>query len=651
VAIRTGGRAAGDARAGVGRRLGPALGLVVCALVPSLLFLGRYVVDGTGIAPAGSDTSQHVWRSMVVAELGLDALPAYEGTAQALNTNADRPGLPLVFSTLSAVAGSDVRGLAYVLPAVLAAAIALAAAALAGTIDRVPWWGVALVGALTGASVPVAFAANGYLDQLLVEPLVLAAAAGALRAAGGGRGRVLGIVALLAAWLVHWQFAALATGLLVILALACVPGSLRERSAGSRLRETAAGRIGTIAAGGTALGIASLLLGTPGIPRTPTGLSRESLDRHLGKQVARYRLLLTVPLAAVGGAALALDREASRRRAAWFLIPWALVPAAAGLAYALGRTVPLPRALSFALAIPLLAGLGLVFVLAWLRERVGRMVVAAAGILAVAALVVSAAFAWDAWRSREPWSEDRAFAEYHALGAYLAAADRPAIVVVDGRPGADRGAERSFGTVPVMRRLRAELPASDALRTFVYLGDPDRLLAGQPTPRPDVAGFDEVSRETWEAVQPLLGADPTIVLLRSQFRGYAAAVRAHPDWSDAGWVAIASGPDPMASLVDPAAQERPGPYALLGGWALSLAVLTGVGAGWVVRLGGGPPWLRLALAPAIGVALLVPVTLLAEHLGIRVGGRGGTLVAAALAGAGLVAAIVGRRAEAGAREP
>ena len=91
----------------------------------------------------------------------------------------------------------------------------------------------------------------------------------------------------------------------------------------------------------------------------------------------------------------------------------------------------------------MLAGLGLVLLLGWLRERLGGVVAAAAAILVAAALVVSATFAWDAWRSRDPWSEDATFSEHRALGAYLAAADRPAIVVVDGRPGADRGAERS----------------------------------------------------------------------------------------------------------------------------------------------------------------------------------------------------------------
>jgi hypothetical protein len=119
------------------RRLALAVGLAACVVVPCLVFLGRYAVSGTGVAPAGSDTSQHVWRSEVVAGLGLDAVPAFDGRSQALNTNADRPGLPLVLSALSAFTGAEVRDLAYVFPAVAAAAIALAAAAFAGAIPCV----------------------------------------------------------------------------------------------------------------------------------------------------------------------------------------------------------------------------------------------------------------------------------------------------------------------------------------------------------------------------------------------------------------------------------------------------------------------------------------------------------------------------------
>jgi hypothetical protein len=154
------------------KRFAQALGIAMLVLIPSILFLGRYVIDGTGIAPVGSDTPQHVWRSEVVAELGLEALPSYEGSAHVLFTYADRPGLPIVLAVLTSVTGADARELVYVLPAVVAAAIASAAAALAGAIPKVPWWGIVLVGLVIGTSVQNALAASGYLDQLLVEALL-----------------------------------------------------------------------------------------------------------------------------------------------------------------------------------------------------------------------------------------------------------------------------------------------------------------------------------------------------------------------------------------------------------------------------------------------------------------------------------------------
>ncbi len=86
-----------------------------------------------------------------------------------------------------------------------------------------------VAGVATGASVQVALAANGYLDQLLVEPLLLVAAACALHAAGGGPGRALGAAALVAAWLVHWQFALLFTVLLGVV-VARVPAGVAPRA-------------------------------------------------------------------------------------------------------------------------------------------------------------------------------------------------------------------------------------------------------------------------------------------------------------------------------------------------------------------------------------------------------------------------------------
>ncbi len=504
------------------KRAAQVLGVVALVVVPSLLFLGRYLIDGSGIAPVGSDTPQHVWRSEVVAELGLDALPSYEGSAHALFTNADRPGLPVLLAILSSVTGADARELVYVLPALVAAAIASAAAALAGAIPRVPWWGIVLAGLVTGTSVQVVLAANGYLDQLLVEALLLAAAAAALRAAAGDGGRTLCAGCLVAAFLVHWQFAALFAVLLVLLVLACLPESLGGRREGRTFLDTPSGRVGVAVGAGVGLGIVALVAGAPGAPRPATGLVRgTTADRQ---QARLYRLPAAVLAAALGAIALVVPRgEPGRRRAAWLLIPWALLPAAAALVYAAGRTVPVQRILSFALAIPLLGALGAAVAIAWVRDRAGRLAGAAAAVLAAAALLASISIGWDVWRSRAPWSDDRRLAEFRAMAEYLAEAGGPAVIVVDDTPLGSTRPHGEFGTVPVLRRIRAELPPGLALRTTVYLGDPDLLARRRPTLRPDVPGFDEVSRATWRAVSPLLadGSDhrhPAVALQRVRRR-------------------------------------------------------------------------------------------------------------------------------------
>jgi hypothetical protein len=619
------------------RRLPRGLVAAAVVLIPSLLFLGRYAIDGTGNAPVGSDTPQHVWRSAVVARLGLEALPAVDGEAHALHTNADRPGLPLVMAALGSVTGAEPRDLVYVLPAVLAAAIAMAAAALAGSIPGVPWWGAALAGIATGASVHVAFTANGYLDQLLVEPLALAAGAGALTAAAGGRGRVLSAACLAAAFLVHWQFAAVFAGLLLLLALACVPESLRRvpgRNRPGSFVDTPTGRVGTILAAGTGLGVAGLLAGASGMPRLPTEFARGTTANR--GQARSYRLPATVVAAVAGLVSLLVPGGGSdRRRAGWLLGAWALLPAGAALLYTAGRTVPVQRTLSFALAIPLLGALGVVAAVGWLRVRGGKAAAAVAAMLAVAALLASMSFGWDVWRSRRPWSEGRRLAELHAAAAYLAGAGGPTVIVVDKR--GTSGSSGEFGTIPALRRIRAELPPTQALHTTVYLGDPDLLLEGRPSLRPDAPGFDSISRDTWRAVRPLLRQDPVVVILRSHFDGFGEAVALHPGWSSNGWMAVVHGPPAPAQL--PRAPARPSPGALLAWWASSLAVLSLVGGGWAGRFGSGSLSLRMCLAPAVGVAALVVAGLVVERLGIRMGGPGGVIVV-------LVVTLVGAAAAA-----
>ena len=615
------------------KRLLAALVPAAVVLVPSVLFLGRYAIEGTGIAPVGSDTPQHVWRSSVVAELGLDALPAYDGEAHALHTNADRPGLPLVTAALTAVTGASVRDLAYILPAVIAVAIAAAAAALAGSLPGVPGWGAALAGLVTGASVQVALAANGYLDQLLVEPLVLAAGAAALTAAAGGPGRTLSAMCLVAAFLVHWQFATLFAGLLVVLALACLPASLASRT--GSLVDSASGRIVSAVVAGAGLGLLALLVGAAGTPRPPTEFARgRSGDRG---QAPLYRLPATV-LAAAGGlvSLLAPGNAPDRRRAGWLLGAWALLPVGAALLYAAGLAVPVQRMLSFAIAIPLLGGLGAIAAVRLLRDRAGTVAGIAAAVLVVVALLAWLSFGWDVWRSRRPWSDGSRLAEMHTLSGYLAGASNPAVIVVDS-VATDIRSTAEFGTISVLRRVRAELPGAQALRTTVYLGDPDLLAVGRPTFRPDVPGFDELSRETWSAVRPLLDQDPVVVILRSHFVGFRETLREHPGWSSNGWMAVVQGPP--APTAQPTSPARPAAGGLAGWWASSLVVITLAGAGWAGRFGAGSLSLRMGLAPAVGLASLVVAGLVAERLGIRMGGAGGVIVVLVVTVVGAAAAV------------
>jgi hypothetical protein len=370
------------------------------------------------------------------------------------------------------------------------------------------------------------------------------------------------------------------------------------------------------------------------------GVSRSSVDRHLSDQSDRYRLPGAAVAAAVGGWWLAADaKDPGRRRAAWLLVPWALVPATASLLYLAGRTVPLQRALSFALAIPVLGGIGLMAAILQTRRAFGSAAAAAMAVVAASALLLSVTFAWETWRTRRPWSEDRALAEFQTLGSYLTDAGRPAIVVVDKGPGA----EGDFGTVRVMRRLRAELPGDLALRTTVYLGDPDLLVDTRPTLRPEVPGFDEVSQETWQQARVLLSEEPVIVVLRSHLGGFAMEVDDHSEWRTNGWMAVVSGPPPPSGR--PVPPERPSAASLATWWAVSLAVITLVGAGWAARFGGGSFGLRMAIAPATGLAALSIVGLLLGRLGVRPGGAGGVIIVVLLAGAGGLLAVGLRRSE------
>jgi hypothetical protein len=615
--------------------------LLAAAGLVGWVFLDRYR-DPADVAPAGADTAQHEWRIEIVADRGLDALPPFDGHAQALNTNADRPGLPVVGAIVNATGIAEPRMLVYVLPAVMAAVTGLAAAGFARAAMRARTWSLPAYVAGVGASVQVALAANGYLEQLLVMPLLLAAGACVVAAGVDRRVHFASMFLLGAAFAVHWQFAAVFSGLLLLVSLGAVPGSVVEREAGVPWRRLPVVSTLATTAGGLVVGAAALL-GIPGTPRASLGITKDSIVENLERQLPLYRFPAPA-VAAVGGVVALLARRASRL-SLWLLAPWALVPAGAAILYEAGRTVPVQRALTFALAIPILGVALFEGVVRAGRSSVGRVgpVLLARVAAAVLALLALVPIAWSVARTHEVWTSRPAptsnvrLAQFQAVARYIGVAGRPAIVVVDGVEGDQDTSGADFGSVPMLRRLRAELEPDLIPDVTPYLGDPTALLEGRPTLRPDVPGFDETSLELWERVRPLLSRDPLVIVLRPFHVSFDRLVQDHPSWQVTDWLAIVRGPPQGSDQAQLPAPVAPTFGSLIGTGLLLLLGVGVVGIGWAWGTGPNDPIARACLAPATGVSVLVVAGLAAEHLGVQTGERGATL-AIVVAAAGIIAA-------------
>ncbi len=170
-------------------------GPVRAALPPLLVAIAVAIVvwamlspyaDGPS-TPLGSDTPHHIWRMRLVTAEGLDALPTFRDS-HLLNANGDRPGLPILGAYVDATGGPEAAGFAFVLPATLAAVIGLAAVAIARRAIGEPRLALPLYVLAAGLSLPVVFAANGPLEQLVASAMLLGAVAVLLPAAGGDRG-------------------------------------------------------------------------------------------------------------------------------------------------------------------------------------------------------------------------------------------------------------------------------------------------------------------------------------------------------------------------------------------------------------------------------------------------------------------------------
>ncbi|MGZ8572282.1 MAG: hypothetical protein ACXWW5_08660, partial [Actinomycetota bacterium] len=491
----------------------------------------------------------------------------------------ERPTHPIVVSTFRGVTGAQPLTAAWISPAVLAAAIALAAGALATDGLREPRRRSAAYAVGVGASGFVAWTAVGYAANLMLDPVALALVLAAILAAFQRRGILAGISLGLGAALIHWMFTLVVIGLLLGFALALaiganLPGVWAPPVHAARRVLQVLG--GGVVAGGVALGLSPMFPSHVFLVEPGT-----SGDVKAEQRLPSLALWLTLPLALLGGVLGLTGGSGQRRWTTGVLLAWAaLAPMSLIAWYALDLPVPPYRWTAFALGIPMLV----VFAAACIGERVrarsarlGRPLTVTLLVVASGGLAVGGARIWD---RADAGLEAEGFVQLEAMARYLDGlpADLPVFLTTPSKvPSA------------VVPRIQAGLSAADFERVSFL---PGPLPRGTPHPTDDLPEGSIVLFLSAFDRRPVPPGDPLI----------PGAV-------------IVMGPPPVTPIDMPASPRAPSAGAMAGLALVCLLVLTIAGSGWAGSMAVDPIG-RVALAPAFGLALLGPVGLLTGRAGL-----------------------------------
>jgi hypothetical protein len=373
-----------------------------------------------------------------------------------------------------------------------------------------------------------------------------------------------------------------------------------------------------------ALGASAIVFGVLG--RAPSEIGNLSTaSPYFGDRLSATWdwILPTLALSLIGSILTVLrgrrhgDRSSQTMLAAWVVVclgGTALMLVAPGF----------PGHRTLMLATPLGAAAGMVAVeLALLAVRLkdrGRLVPLAGGLLFTAVIVTgfTGVLGLRGFTSEAsaPWTERAVPARRVAAYARAHPPSVPIVMVIE-----PRSAE---GARPWKARLniaRSFLDGRRGAQLFVYVGDPLRLLAGEPSVFPDTddpleQALDRISARTWPDVRRALAEGAVIAIPRGYVRPSSweqMIARGAVPWGDD--LLVVGGEPISLSAVPPHAS-----ISQVGGWAatvVSIVVLGAIGGGigLVVsgRTGGGRATeeerARLgdvaAAAPALGVALCV----------------------------------------------
>lgn len=658
------------------RRHSPDL-LVLAGTAGGLLafFLAIYVARRYPM-PIGWDTPRYISQTNFVAERGLSGVPHL--LPPPIKTLASRAGFPVMALTLGGLLGQSTFLMAAMVPAAAAVALALASGAVVSWTLRRGVWELVATAVVVGTSTVVIrlMAPETYTDNLLAAAVFVAALVPTIAAVRDGRGFVAAAALFAVGGMAHAPFLGVMLGILALTAALYAPASWRRFKGGASLSSTPTARLAMVGGGAgalTALGIFGLLrTGPDQVKLTPPELAQK-----LREDLPLYRLPLILPVAALGAAVLARVRVPSdstngaaptalrpvgraRERDGFgprfllaLLLAWSAVVGGGVAAYYLGADSPAHRFLSFWLALPILAAIGLLgagrLVAAVAARRGGARVGRVAGAAVVAAGVGLVAFlGYRTYYVTLPrtrgveWLQVDKVRDAATAASYLEragiAATAPVVFVVD-----DSGPKPEFYVPEMAYMLRSALPVDRVQHTFIYAGDPDRYLAGLPTYRPSPVNYDLNENRFWPSIRALLPRRPVALLLASFNPAYERYAADHAQDVAAPGLAVLAGPR-LGSAI-PRVTAPIGPIGRKANALVGLGVIAAlslIGVGWALALlpSGVRPFEVAALSLAFGIALLLVGGILADAVGIRLQGSGGAVTSALVAVTGWAAAAI-----------
>jgi hypothetical protein len=580
------------------------------------------------VVPSGADTPAHLWRAKVVAAGDLRAL--FDASPQAFQVNPDRVGLP-VLSSLVAGLGISPWRLMFVLPALAAALLAAAGWAFARAAEE-PRWAAPLFALALAGSVPFALTTKSYLDNALVDGLIVAAAAGLLFVASD-RAAVIVTASLIAGGvLMHWPVALVFWAIAILFGVLLIPGS---RVASGPLWTSRPARVFGAATAGIVAGGLPLLF-TPGANLPDRGTGR-FFEGNVERLLPRYRI---PGILAALGLAVAVARRKERRNVLLLLVAWLVPLAIAGVAFLVGASLPLMRFFGMTLAIPLLIAILVTALVEWMsgRPRSWRRVVLVALAAAVAVGTVGATMllARDVVGGAVPSITPAERAVVRPALAYADAARADALVVI-----APKDPGRAF------RRVRMLAPAGLIPRIGVFNGTPQELFerAGSEDGTEIPEGLSGPALKnamiSTDAVR-LMQADGAIVVGLRPFLDDPRSFSSGPGISAIadGVYLVQRGDDRPADVdiaVPPLEPAVPSHLILDAIVAFLALLVTGVGWSWALVPAASD--VRLALAPAIGLALSLILGTVLGLWGVALGGAGGVTMLAFVAATGAAFAL------------